>query len=111
MGSNQKRDHYRLEYPVADRPRVLIHGRQYEVVDVSEQGLKFRCDNSIKPEKDSPFRGVVFFNDGKNFPVSGTVLRYDPSSDQCVVLLTKGIPLAKMIEEQLLLIRKYKGQQ
>lgn len=109
MGSNQKRDHYRLEYPVNDRPTVLISGLRYEVIDASEQGLKFRCNNTITPEKNSLFRGTVFFQDGKNYEVSGTVLRYDPESDHCVVLLTKGIPLAKMIEEQLLLIRKYKG--
>ena len=110
MGSNQKRDHYRLEYPVNDRPSVLVNGLQYEVIDASEQGLKFRCNNTIKPPGKSPFKGTVFFKDGKSFDVSGTVLRYDPDNDHCVVLLTKGIPLAKMIEEQLLLIRKYKGQ-
>ena len=111
MGSSQKRGHYRLEYPVSDRPSVLINGQQYEMIDVSEQGLKFKCNNSITPDRNSPFKGKVFFKDGKSFDVSGTVLRYDPEQDRCVVLLTKGIPLAKMIEEQLLLIRKYKGQQ
>jgi len=111
MKSSQKRGHYRLEYPVSDRPSVLVNGIQYEVVDVSEQGLKFRCNNSITPDKDTPFKANVFFKDGKSFDVSGTVIRYDPDQDQCVVLLTKGIPLAKMIEEQLILIRKYKGQQ
>jgi hypothetical protein len=111
MKSNQKRGHYRLEYPVSDRPSVLVNGHQYEVVDVSEQGMKFKCQNKITPDKDSPFKATVFFKDGKSFDVSGTILRYDAEQDQCVVQLTKGIPLAKMIEEQLLLIRKYKGQQ
>jgi hypothetical protein len=111
MKSSQKRDHYRLEYPVSDRPSVLINGQQYEIVDVSEQGMKFKCENKITPDQDAPFKATVFFKDGKSFDVSGTILRYNPDQDHCVVLLSKGIPLAKMIEEQLILIRKYKGQQ
>lgn len=107
--ANQKRDHYRLEYPVPDRPSVLVNGLKYEVIDLSEQGMKFICNRTYAPAKDSAFNGTVFFKDGKSFNVSGRVLRYDPTNDHCVVLLTKGIPLPKMIEEQLHLIRKYKG--
>jgi len=111
MEPNQKRGHYRLEYPVSDRPSVLINGVQYEVIDVSEKGLKFKCNNTITPDKDAPFKGTVFFKDKKNFDVAGSILRFDAENDYCVVILTKGIPLAKMIEEQLILIRKYKGPQ
>jgi hypothetical protein len=107
--AGQQRDHYRLEYPVTDRPTVLVNGLQFEVIDASEGGLKFNCKFSFAPAKDSPFKGTIFFRDGKSFDIQGTVIRYDKTNDHCIVQLTKGIPLAKMIEEQLLLIRKYKG--
>lgn len=107
--SKQHRNHYRLEYPVPDRPTIRANGTQFEVIEASEAGLKFNCNGTFVPILGTPFKGTVFFRDGKTFELQGKILRFDKANDHCVVHLTKGIPLAKMIEEQLLLIRKYKG--
>lgn len=105
--SNQ-RGHFRLEYPKPDRPAFKIGKDSYEVLDLSEKGVKFACDGKYKPKEGGPIAGRVVFKDGKHCDVAGTILRYLKDKDQCVVVLDKGIPYPKMMEEQLHILRKYK---
>jgi hypothetical protein len=103
-----QRTHFRLEYPKPDRPTILIDGRTYEILDLSESGCKFAVDGVFSSAKPS-IRGTVKFKDGKTCDVVGHILR---STDEfCVMILNKGIPLAKMHEEQIALIRKYKNME
>ena len=78
------------------------------MIDLSEKGLKFDCGPRFRPTDGSVVKGTVVFKDGKTCEIAGTVLRYLIDKRQCVLNLTKGIPLAKMMEEQRLLLQKYK---
>ena len=105
---SNKRHHFRLEYPLSDRPEVLIDGEKHTVVDISEKGMRFALTPKFRGALKSAIKGVITFEDGKQVEVSGTVLRITDDKAHCVVLLTHGVPLAKMMEEQRFLIRKYK---
>jgi len=78
------------------------------VLDLSEKGLKFDCGPRFRPTDGAAIKGTVVFRDGKTCDVAGTVLRYIVDKHQCVLTLTKGIPLTKMMEEQRHLLQKYK---
>lgn len=103
-----QREHFRLEYPPMERPLVLIDGKAYEILNLSEGGIKFACGSDYKPAN-SKFRAMVKFRDGKTCNIAGVILRLEHEHGTCVVRLSHGIPLPKMMEEQRLLIQKMKG--
>lgn len=104
-----QRENFRLEYPKDDRPQIQIEKYRYEVLDMSEKGVKFDCGKTYRPQQNAPLNATVIFQDGKTCPVKGTVLRYLADKNQCVATLTQGIPLAKMMEEHRMLLKKYKS--
>ncbi len=110
---SNNRDFFRLEYPAADRPTIVVSGMTYEVLDLSEEGVKFAVPSSFKPNPALKIRGTITFKDGKSVDVVGTVLRILERKDknQCVLTLTSGVPLPKMMEEQRYLLKKYRGME
>ncbi len=106
--SNQ-RENFRLEYPKADRPEIQVDKYRYEVLDLSEKGVKFDCGKTYRPQQNAPLIATVFFQGGKSCEVKGTVLRYLAEKNQCVVILTQGVPLPLMMEEHRKLLQKYKA--
>jgi hypothetical protein len=103
-----KRRHFRIEYPKLDRPLLVFDKQKLEIVDLAEKGVKFACGGVYKPKAKDPIIAKVVFKDGKEFKITGIVLRYDAEKDIGVLTLQEGIPYPKMMEEQLALIRKYK---
>lgn len=57
-----QREHYRVEYPRRVRPRFIIRDREFEVLDCSESGLRFKFPrNEVSPRVGDPIAGVVRF--------------------------------------------------
>jgi hypothetical protein len=107
-GVSNQRNHFRLEYPPADRPSLIIGREAHEVVDLSEQGIKFLMTKGYKPKVGDQIKGQIKFRDGKTVDVAGKVLRLLTEANQCVLTLTQGLPLPKMMEEQRYLLQKYR---
>lgn len=99
---------FRLVYPEVDRPVLQIGKRLCEIVDLSEEGVKFVQPAGFSPALETLLNGIVKFYNGETVSISGKVLRYDEKKGHCVLHLHEGLPFAKMIEEQRRLINKYK---
>ncbi len=102
----ERRDHFRIVYPKEDRPRFTAMGLHYAVMDVAEQGMKFRSEGVVPWHDGDPIRGRLAFHDDGFVDVEGTVLRRVAGT--VVVVLTKGVPLTRIMDEQRWLIRKHK---
>jgi len=105
----QKRNYFRLQYFKPDRPIITITGKSFDVVDLSEKGIKFELPRGFKPRENARIGGTVTFPDKTKFEIIGTILRVNATTKECVLVLEEGIPLAKMLEEQRRLIQKYKN--
>jgi len=108
--NDQQRDFFRLIYPPADRPNIKIEESRFPVGDLSEMGIKFFHQETIKFPVGVRMKGTIIFKDGSKCEVEGDILRVDVDSTPAftVVEFVKGIPMAKMLEEQRILIKKYK---
>ncbi len=104
--SKQKRQYFRIEYPVDERPTLVIGSESLEVVDTSERGMR------VLPAKGSPvpthIKGTLKFRDGSECMVAGQVVRQAPDGS-LVIQLTVGISLALIMKEQRRLIQKYRA--
>jgi hypothetical protein len=94
----EKRNFYRLNYPPSARPALLIGGKSYELLNISEKGLKYAHPGSDLPAAGSPLTGTIVFADKEKLEVEGSVLR--SIGTEIVVTLDPGIPFARIIAEQ-----------
>ncbi|HET9038687.1 MAG TPA: PilZ domain-containing protein [Gemmatimonadales bacterium] len=102
-----EREHYRIEYPTAARPRFLVDGSQREVMNVSEQGLRYRAADDERRVLGDEVEGIVRFRRGEEVRVVGTVVRL---VDREVALrLSVGVPLRAVLEEQRYLRERHRG--
>jgi PilZ domain-containing protein len=74
----ERRSCVRVEYPVGTGPRLVIGEYEYEVMDISEKGVKFITDH---PERFCPglkeVEADIIFREGKNYEIQGAILRIE----------------------------------
>ncbi|HTS89714.1 MAG TPA: PilZ domain-containing protein [Gemmatimonadales bacterium] len=96
------REHYRVAYPTALRPKLVVQGVTFEVVDISERGIRFRLGEAARPEPGFEVQGEVRFRRGETITLRGTVLRV--ADGEVAARLEEGIPLRVIMEEQRFLL-------
>ena len=102
-----EREHYRIQYPTAARPQIVIDGRAHEVIDLSERGVRFRVGDDVSINVDDELAGRLRFRRGEPVDVKGIVLRI--AGREIAVKLEIGVPLKVIIEEQRYLREHHRG--
>ena len=105
-----RREFFRVVYPVTDRPTLEIDGKEYQIVDLSEFGIKFFTHSVGAFYANLPVRIQITFHDGKTLNLLGTILRLEGEGEEeeiAVILLSKEIPTSRIMKEQRYLINKY----
>ncbi|NLE30087.1 MAG: PilZ domain-containing protein [Phycisphaerae bacterium] len=96
----QRRSHYRIEYPITERPLLIMgDGEEYEVIDICEGGVKFfyHAGKVFLPLQS--VKGKIRYHDDAEEEIEGRVLR--ANDDFVVVQLTqKKIPYKRIVKEQ-----------
>lgn len=93
---------FRVEFPYGQRPLLSWKGTSYEVLDISERGMRLSVDGRAMLVPGTRVRGVVRFEDGKE-TVEGAVLR--GNEREAVFQLTDGFSLERVRREERRLIR------
>lgn len=98
----QRRSHFRIEYNALNCPILKLAGIEFNVLDLSEAGIRFSMDgfSGLKVEMD--ISGSLTFRDGESFLLHGKVIRID--DNKVSLTLKKPIPLRKIMSEQRALI-------
>lgn len=104
LGADHRR-FYRLRYPDDRCARIVIHAQNYQVMEISEEGLRIACDHAcFAPGKS--LMGTIIAHAGYLGEVEGVVLRYDESEREFVMRLnSKRIPQHIIFEEQRFLLQ------
>ena len=98
----ERRRYYRVRYPIMRRPSVDVWGQRYEVIDVSEGGVRFQCPDPQSVPAGQPVQAVITFDDRGTADVEGTVVRVEPR--RVALQLTVGVPYTRIVREQLHLL-------
>lgn len=98
----ERRRHYRIHYPIMRRPSVDVWGRRYEVIDVSEGGVRFSCPDPEGVTAGQPVQAVITFDDADRTDIEGRVVRVERR--RVALELTVGIPYSRIVREQLHLL-------
>lgn len=110
MGWVHNREYYRVAYPVQLRPKLLVQGHTFEVIDVCEHGIRFSLGDAAAPDAGYEVEGTLRFRRGETIPVRGTVLRVI-EGEVAARLEAAGVPLRAIMEEQRFLLdrRRHMG--
>jgi hypothetical protein len=94
-----RRAHFRIVYPLVERPSFEVGRYVYEVIDCSELGLRYEIKDKRMPTLGTQIGGVVQFRRGASIEVTGQVLR---SQNGMVVLVLDppGITFSGILGEQ-----------
>ena len=98
----EKRKYFRLEYPASIRPTLKIRKHEFEVVDISEKGVRFSADKKIKFGR--WVTGIITFYDGQVVGIEGRIA-WKRGESIGMFLTIKSIPYPKILSEQRLLAR------
>lgn len=93
---------FRVEYPFGQRPRAHLNGESYEVLDLSEKGLRLNNEGLRGFSAGASVRAAVRFEDDV-VAVAGRVLRSNPR--ETILVLTEGFTLERVRQEERRLIR------
>jgi hypothetical protein len=105
--SSSERQHYRIQYPAAARPHITIEGRSFEVIDLSEGGVRFRTEDTPSFGMADNVSGRIRFQRTEVVEVKGAVVRL--GSREVALKLNVAIPLRVIIEEQRYLREQHRG--
>lgn len=100
--SHPGRAHFRVEFPFGYRPPLTWAGITYEVLDISERGMRLSVEGRRAFAPGARVRGDVRFEDAKE-TVEGVVLR--GNEREAVFQLTEGFSLERIRKEERRLIR------
>jgi len=68
--------------------------------------MKFELTLGFELPLESVVEGTIHFRDGKSCQVAGEVYRLGENGS-CVVLFSRGVPFAKIMEEQRHVLKRY----
>ena len=104
-GGRERRRYFRLEYPPDERPELKIGKKTFQVLDVSERGVRFIND------KDARFaewiKGTITFHDGVSMEIEGKIV-WECGDELGLQIVVMPIPPARVLQEQRYLIAKEK---
>ncbi len=104
---SQRRELYRIVYPLKARPRLMVAGESCPVVDLCERGIRFQYLGARGFKMGETVHGVVLFADGTSLSIEGTVMRVQ--GKQAVLHLGTPISHAKVLQQQRYLLMHFPG--
>lgn len=69
----ERRQCFRKTYTLTESPRLKIGINEFEVIDISEKGIKFQKDKKINVE--GWVQGTIMFRDNRYINFDGIVVR------------------------------------
>jgi hypothetical protein len=73
----ERREYYRLQFPPAKRPQLLINEDPHAVVDCSAHGVRYVAASGASPTPGDYVNGLLRFRHGAQTPVKGVVMRVE----------------------------------
>ena len=73
----ERRDYYRIVYPISYRPKLVVNSKEYEVIDICEKGIKFSTIFREGFLKELLIQSKIIFHDKQFLNLEGKILRVE----------------------------------
>lgn len=107
----QKREHFRIIYPVEQGAKLLIKLNEYRVLDISQRGIKFAVEHNpeLDWEPEMIVKGKITLLSGTSQLITGKVLRV--VDDAVILYLDEPLELKHMYDEHRYVINHFHRRQ
>ena len=102
---DNRREYFRLPYPEELMPILTIGGQQYLVTEISEAGLRLRCERPDEFQLGEKVEGAVTFAEGEEVTITGQFLR--SCENEFVISPLKGVTFRRVVSEQRMILMRY----
>jgi hypothetical protein len=99
----ERRQYFRLFYPVELAPKLLVSGFVLPVLDLSEAGIRFRGNIMHPFVRLQEIKGILVFQGGDRFEIIGNVVRVH--RNDYAIKLQRRLPYHKIMAEQQYLLK------
>jgi len=105
----EKREVFRVVYPLSERPLLKVRKNKFKVTDISEKGIKFL--NTKNREFSNWVNGTITLHDNTRLDIEGKIAW--TQNDEIALNLITSIPYAKILKEQqyLIMIKSRYGEE
>ncbi|MEZ4741607.1 MAG: PilZ domain-containing protein [Bdellovibrionota bacterium] len=85
---NQRRNHYRIEYPLSERPLCIYNNKKLPVIDISEGGAQIEYSLSPLPRIGNLIKAKIVFDNRATVDIEAKVTRI--SGIKVALIFSKG---------------------
>jgi hypothetical protein len=96
--NDERRQNYRIIYSESYHPALIIRNIQFDILDLSETGLRFKLKENIKLPGDL-FHAEVKLHDDSNVEILGRIIRIS-GQHAAMFMVVKKIPYQIILAEQ-----------
>lgn len=96
--NDDRRQNYRIIYPDTYHPSLIIRNVEFDIMDLSETGLRFKLKENVKLPGDL-FHAEVKLHDNSNIEILGRIIRIS-GQHAAMFMVVKKIPYQIIIAEQ-----------
>ena len=96
--NDDRRQNYRIIYPETYHPNLIIRNIEFDIMDLSETGVRFKLKENVKLPGDL-FHAEVKLHDDSNVEVLGRIIRIS-GQHAAMFMVVKKIPYQIVLAEQ-----------
>lgn len=96
--NDDRRQNYRIIYPETYHPSLVIRNIPFDIMDLSETGLRFKLKDNVKLPGDL-FHAEVKLHDNSNVEILGRIIRIS-GQHAAMFMVVKKIPYQIILSEQ-----------
>ncbi len=96
--NDDRRQNYRIIYPETYHPSLMIRNIQYDILDLSETGVRFKLKENVKLPGDL-FHAEVKLHNDSNVEILGRIIRIT-GQHAAMFMVVKKIPYQIILAEQ-----------
>ncbi|PKO00773.1 MAG: hypothetical protein CVU42_02790 [Chloroflexi bacterium HGW-Chloroflexi-4] len=96
--NDERRQNYRIIYPETYHPNLIIRNNQFDILDLSETGVRFKLKENVKLPGDL-FHAEVKLHNDSTVEVLGRIIRIT-GQHAAMFMVVKKIPYQIILAEQ-----------
>lgn len=105
---SQKRDFFRVKFPVTQRPCLVASSSELEVIELSENGARVVAGHEGVLGNTDPFDATIRFKDGTAAKVTAQLYRCE--ADQAILRFSENLSYTVIAAEQRRLLQLFPRQ-
>src|SRR5438876_431527 len=102
---SQRRDYFRIRFPLTQRPRLVADSIELEVIELSENGARVVVNGNGVLKGTAPFGATIRFKDGTAVKITAVMHRW--KAKEAILRFSDNISYSIIVAEQRRLLQLF----